>query len=116
MARMKVAKGVVRVMKTHKTGYTSTGTPRWRTEVDVEFSVNGQTYRCTDLYLFGGNGHVSDVGTKFDFPEGQGVGVYYDPENPRLNAMVFNGPSYFMTILAACLGILFAVYAACIGT
>ena len=112
MPRMKVAMGVVRTMKTRKTGVSRHGTQRSYTDVDVEFAVDNRSYRCVDLYLFGGNGHVGDVGKKFDFPPGHIVGVYYDPENPKLNAMVFNGPSHFMCLFAAGMGVLFMILAA----
>lgn len=112
MSRMKVATGVVRTMKTHQLGYNRVRQQRSRTEVDVEFSVNGQTYRCVDLYLFGDNGHITDVGTKFDFPPGQQVGVYYDPENPKLNALVFNAPSSLLVWIVAGIGAVFMIIAA----
>ena len=84
---------------------------RSQTLVQVDFSVGGKSYCCRDLYYFAGNRHVGDVGKKFDFKPGQQVGLYYDPEDPRLSALIVDRPRYDNAVIAIIVGAVFVVIA-----
>ncbi len=111
---MVVTTGVVRELETVLTS-REVGRVKSTTLVHVDFQVDGKPYTCRTLHLFEGNRHHGDVGKKFDFPPGQEVGVYYDPHNPRLNALVLDRPTFGSTYM--CLGMagLFAIMAAVNG-
>ncbi len=101
--RLVVTTGVVRELESLLVDRRA-GTVNSQTLVQVDFNVGEKSYRCCDLYYFSGNRHVGDVGKKFDFPPGQQVGVYYDPEDPRRNALIIDRPSYSSAVIAAVVG------------
>lgn len=109
--RMVVTSGTVRELSTVLTSREA-GSIRSQTIVHVEFTVDGKPYRCHTLHLFMGNRHVGDVGKKYDFPPGQIVGVYYDPEDPRRNALVIDTPRRGPAVIVFAVAAIFAVMAA----
>ena len=108
---MVVTTGTVRELETLLTSREA-GMVRSTTLVQVDFSVDGKPYTCRTLHLFAGNRHVGDVGKKFDFPPGQQVGVYYDPHNPRLSALVIDRPSFSSAYITVGVAVMFAIMAA----
>ena len=110
LPRLVVVTGVVREMRTEHT-VTTTGGRRGLTTVNVDFVVGGVPYVCRNLWIFSDNNHVGDVGTKYDFPAGQEVGLYYDPADPRLCALIVDQPRYFPFIWAGLCGVMFTVLA-----
>lgn len=109
--RLVVARGVVRELESLLVDRHVTQV-RSQTLVQVDFDVAGKSYCCRDLYYFGGNRHVGDVGKKFDVAPGQHVGVYYDPEDPRRSALIIDRPRYGGAVIAAVFGAAFLVGAA----
>lgn len=109
--RMVVTTGVVRELETVLASREA-GQVRSFTLVQVDFAVDGKPYCCRTLHLFAGNRHVGDVGKKFDFPPGQRVGVYYDPADPRLSALVIDKPSMSSAYIAVGMAVIFAILAA----
>jgi hypothetical protein len=108
--RLIVTTGVVRELESVLTERAAASV-KSATLVQVDFSVAGKSYCCRTLRLFAGNRHIGDVGKKFDFPPGQQVGVYYDPEDPRRNALLVDKPRYDMPVVAVTMGVFFAVLA-----
>jgi hypothetical protein len=109
--RMVVTTGIVRELETVLTSREA-GLVRSFTVVQVDFAVDGKPFCCRTLHLFAGNRHVGDVGKKYDFPPGQQVGVYYDPQDPRLNALVIDKPSLSSAYIGVGLALVFAIMAA----
>lgn len=82
------------------------------TDVDVPFAVDGQTYRCRTLKLFGGNKHMPVPKVLPQMPPGSEVGVYYDPANPKRCALMLDKPSYAVAIWSAAFGVFCGAMAA----
>ena len=109
--RMVCTSGVVKELNTVLTSREA-GKIRSFTVVNVDFEVAGKPYSCRTLFLFAGNRHVGDVGKKYDFPPGQTVGLYYYPEDPRLNALIIDRPDYGLAVIAVVMTVIFGIMAA----
>ena len=110
LPRLVVTTGVVKEMRTQHR-LTKSGTKQGFTLVNVDFKVAGVSYVCRDLWLFHGNDHTRDVGALYDFPAGKEVGLYYDPADPRVCALMIDRPSHFPYIWAFLCGVMFTVLA-----
>lgn len=110
LPRLVVTTGAVRELESVLTSREVTRI-RSQTLVNVEFVVDGKSYCCRNLYLFAGNRHIGDVGKKFDLPPGQQVGVYYDPIDPRISALIVDAPRFGSSMIAIAVAVIFAVAA-----
>jgi hypothetical protein len=110
LPRLVVTTGVVRELESVLTDRAAASI-KSATLVQVDFSVAGKAYCCRRLRLFSGNWHRGDVGEKFDFPPGQQVGVFYDPEDPRRSALILDMPRYDTPVIAAIIGLVFVIMA-----
>ena len=110
LARLVVTTGIVREMKTVH-ALSNAGNKWGHTVVKVEFVVAGVPYVCRELWFFAGNVHRRDVGTLYDFPAGQEVGLYYDTADPKLCAMMVDQPRHFPHFWAGAMGVLFTAMA-----
>lgn len=108
LPRLIVTTGVVREMRTQHR-LTKSGMKQGFTIVNVDFAVAGAPYVCRDLWFFHGNDHARDVGTLYDFPAGKEVGLYYDPADPRLCALIVDKPRHFHYLWAFAMGVMFTV-------
>lgn len=110
LPRLIVTTGKVRELDT-SVWYNKTGGKQGFTRVHVDFTVNGRAHLCQRLWFFAGNRHASDPGKLYSFPPGTEVGVYYDPENPRCNALVLDQPRHGVAVIAAVVGLFFVALA-----
>ena len=70
----------------------------------MDFAVGSATYTCGTLKLFVGNDHLGSAPAEWDRPPGTPVGVWYDPADPNVNALIVDRPTHARPAIALALG------------
>lgn len=109
LPRLRQIIGRVNLMETVDTTDTGSVVRETAQVVNVTFFVDGTEYRCRRLYLFHSGNRVGGNAPPLNLSAGTAVMVHYDPQNPKISALLVDKPRIFSVIwfLVIGLGFLF---------
>ena len=109
LPRLRQIIGRVNEMETVEFAQAGTMVRRTEQHVDVTFFVEGRACRCRRMYLFSDGYRMGGAAPAINLAPGSAVMVHYDPQNPRLCALLVDKPRWFgaIALMVAGLGFLF---------
>ena len=110
LPRLRQIIGRVNKMETLEMAQAGSLTRRTAQIVNVTFFVEGEEYRCRRMYLFHDGNRTGGNAPPINLSAGSAVMVHYDPQNPKLSALVVDTPRWFGMIWALILGLGFLFF------